>query len=97
MRTSSTIENASRSGVFLSIIERILSFGITMSVSTFSLSDSYPSSDFEDLFCPSNANGFVTTQIVSAPSSFATSATTGAAPVPVPPPSPQVINTISAP
>jgi hypothetical protein len=31
------------------------------------------------------------------PSSFATSATTGAAPVPVPPPSPQVINTISAP
>jgi len=35
--------------------------------------------------------------MVSAPSSFATSATTGAAQVPVPPPSPQVINTMSAP
>ena len=31
------------------------------------------------------------------PSSFATSATTGAAPVPVPPPMPAVINTMSAP
>ena len=42
-------------------------------------------------------NGIVTTPTVRAPIFFAISATTGAAPVPVPPPSPQVINTISAP
>jgi hypothetical protein len=38
----------------------------------------------------------VTIPTVKAQSSFATSATIGAAPVPVPPQSPQVINTISA-
>jgi hypothetical protein len=96
LSTSSTIENASRRGVFLSIIERILSFGIVISVSTFSFIASNPSIDFHILFCPSKANGFVTTHTVRAPSSFAISATTGAAPVPVPPPRPQVINTISA-
>jgi len=79
------------------MIERILSFGIVISVSTFSLSSSYPSIAFEVLFCPSKLNGLVTTHTVSAPTSFAISATTGAAPVPVPPQSPQVINTISAP
>lgn len=68
-----------------------------ISVSTFSLRVSYPSSHFDNLFCPSNENGFVTTHTVKAPHSFATSATTGAAPVPVPHPSQQVINTISAP
>ena len=46
---------------------------------------------------PSNPNGRVTTPIVSAPSPRATSATTGAPPVPVPPPSPAVMNTMSAP
>ena len=38
---------------------------------------------------PSNANGLVTTATVSAPDSRASSATTGAAPVPVPPPMPR--------
>ena len=47
---------------------------------------------------PSKSNGFVTTPTVSAPISFlAISAMTGAAPVPVPPPSPAVTNTMSAP
>ncbi len=47
---------------------------------------------------PSNSNGLVTTPTVSAPiSSLAISAITGAAPVPVPPPSPAVTKTMSAP
>ena len=47
---------------------------------------------------PSKSNGRVTTPTVSAPISFfAISAITGAAPVPVPPPSPAVTNTMSAP
>ena len=46
---------------------------------------------------PSYANGRVTTATVKMPNFFATSATTGAAPVPVPPPIPVVINTICAP
>jgi len=40
-------------------------------------------------------NGIVTTPMVRAPAFFMMSATTGAAPVPVPPPSPQVMNAIS--
>jgi hypothetical protein len=61
------------------------------------LSASNHSSDLSCLFCPSKENGFVTTHTVSAPISFAISATTGAAPVPVPPHKPHVINTMSAP
>jgi hypothetical protein len=43
----------------------------------------------------SNANGLVTTPIVRAPASFASCATIGAAPEPVPPPSPAVMKTMS--
>ena len=46
---------------------------------------------------PSKPNGRVTTPMVSAPSERATLATTGAPPVPVPPPSPAVTKTMSAP
>src|SRR5262245_22486177 len=46
---------------------------------------------------PSKANGLVTTATVRMPRSFAIEATTGAEPVPVPPPSPAVTNTMSAP
>src|ERR1700730_16051829 len=46
---------------------------------------------------PSNANGLVTTATVSAPSSLASEATTGADPLPVPPPSPAVMKTMSEP
>src|SRR5262245_652522 len=42
-------------------------------------------------------NGLVTTATVRMPRSFASDATTGAAPVPVPPPSPAVMKTMSAP
>src|SRR6266536_3878392 len=46
---------------------------------------------------PSNRNGLVTIPIVSAPKSRAICEMMGAAPVPVPPPMPQVTNTRSAP
>src|SRR5881409_659475 len=46
---------------------------------------------------PSNRNGLVTMPIVSAPRSRAICEMMGAAPVPVPPPMPQVTNTRSAP
>ena len=45
---------------------------------------------------PSNVKGLVTIPTVSAPASRASRATTGAAPVPVPPPMPAVTNTMSA-
>ena len=45
-------------------------------------------------FLPSKRNGMVTIPMVSTPFSCAMRATTGAAPVPVPPPIPAVINTI---
>ena len=57
-----------------------------------------PSSAWRMRCVPSKSNGCVTTPTVSAPISFlAISAITGAAPVPVPPPSPAVTNTMSAP
>jgi len=46
---------------------------------------------------PSNEKGLVTTPMVKAPSERAILATTGAPPVPVPPPSPAVTKTMSAP
>ena len=46
---------------------------------------------------PSNSNGLVTTPTVRMPISLATRAITGAAPVPVPPPMPAVMNTMCAP
>ena len=73
------------------------SFGITISVSTDSSSSCNPCSACIARRLPSNANGRVTTAIVSAPISLASDAITGAAPVPVPPPSPAVTNTMSAP
>ena len=54
-----------------------------------------PSSALIILLAPSKANGLVTIATVKAPSSWAISATTGAAPVPVPPPIPAVIKTMS--
>ena len=68
-----------------------------ISVSTFSRSCLMPPSAWSARLRPSNPNGRVTTPTVSAPSSRAISAMTGAAPVPVPPPLPAVTNTMSAP
>jgi len=80
----------------LSIIDKILSFGIVINVSTFSFKEANQSKDLLILFCPSKENGLVTIQTVNAHNSFATSATIGAAQVPVHQPNQQVINTISA-
>jgi len=72
------------------------SLGMMISESTFCDSASMPAcATFKRR--PSNMKGLVTTATVRMPSSFATSATTGAAPVPVPPPIPAVINSMSAP
>ena len=79
------------------MIVRSRSFGIVMMVSTQSRSASRPCSACVCRFLPSNLNGLVTTAIVSAPSSLARLAITGAAPVPVPPPSPVVTKIMSAP
>ena len=68
-----------------------------MRVSTFSFRRWMPCSAWIDRRRPSKANGRVTTPIVRAPRPFATSAMTGAAPVPVPPPLPAVMKTMSAP
>ena len=96
--TLSASRNASRMLVRRSTIASSFSFGITISVSTISRRRSMPSCAWRPRCEPSKANGRVTTPTVSAPISFlAISAITGAAPVPVPPPSPAVTNTMSAP
>ena len=68
-----------------------------MSVSHSLRSSSMPDSAWTARRLPSKANGRVTTPMVSAPSLRAMDATTGAPPVPVPPPSPAVTKTMSAP
>ncbi len=76
-------------------ISRSLSLGMTISVSVTATILSNPYWAFSILFCPSTVKGNVTIPMTRAPCFFARSATTGAAPVPVPPPRPQVIKTIS--
>ena len=74
-----------------------LSLLTTIRVSTCFLNSTIASSACFIRFLPSKANGFVTTPTVRHPSSLAISATTGPAPLPVPPPIPAVMNTISDP
>ncbi len=76
---------------------RSLSLGITIKVSTTASILSKPFMAFSILFLPSIVKGKVTTPITNEPSFFASDAITGAAPVPVPPPKPQVMKTISLP
>ena len=95
--TSSAFFNASGIVVRLSTISNNLSFGMTISVSTLSFKRSIPPVAFNIRCFASNLKGFVTTPTVKIPCSFAILATTGAAPVPVPPPIPQVTKTMSAP
>ena len=73
-----------------------LSFGMTITVSQVSLKRFKPTSAFSIRIKPSTLKGRVTTPIVKAPVSLAICEMTGAEPVPVPPPSPQVTKTISA-
>jgi len=81
--------------VFLSIILNILSFGITIRVSTHSFIFDNHSIAFSNLLFHSKENGFVTTHTVRIHNSFAACAITGAAPVQVPPHIPAVIKSIS--
>ena len=78
-------------------IDSSRSFGITMRVSTSSRKAEIPVSAWFERRRPSKVNGRVTTPMVRAPSERAIRATTGAPPVPVPPPSPAVTKTMSAP
>ena len=94
-RTSSTTRKASRMLVFFWTTSLSRSLGIVISASTWALSSSAAFSATSLRLLPSNANGLVTTPIVSAPPSLAICATTGAAPEPVPPPSPAVMKTMS--
>ncbi len=95
--TSSQTLNACMSGVFRSSAWSSRSLGMVMTVSTQSFRSLRPISAWEDRRRPSKVNGLVTTAMVSAPSSDDSDAMMGAAPVPVPPPSPAVMNTMSAP
>src|SRR3954451_13119794 len=95
--TSSAIRKASSIEVDLSSTSSSRSFGITITVSQLRRSSSTPCSAVPRRRVPSNRNGVVTIPTVSAPSSRAIRATTGAAPEPVPPPSPAVTKTMSEP
>ena len=95
--TSSAILNASSIDVERSSTSSSRSFGITITVSQAARSASTPASADCLRRVPSNLNGVVTMPTVSAPSSRAIRATTGAAPEPVPPPSPAVTKTMSEP
>src|SRR5918993_256650 len=97
LRMSSAILNASIMLVRFSATCKSLSLGMMMRESTFSLRRLMPSSAYVERLRPSKAKGRVTTPTVSAPESLAILATTGAAPVPVPPPFPAVTKTMSAP
>ncbi len=73
------------------------SLGMVMRESTCSASSEIPSIATCIRLEPSNAKGLVTTATVRMPRSRAIWATIGAAPVPVPPPMPAVMKTMSAP
>ena len=95
--TSSAFLRASGMVVRRSTISKRRSLGITIRVSTACFKHSIPFKAFVIRAFASKRKGFVTTPTVRIPISLAIFATTGAAPVPVPPPMPQVTNTISAP
>jgi hypothetical protein len=95
--TSSARRKASFIRAFLPATASRRWFGMVISVSTTRCSSSSPRSACLPRTRPSKRKGFVTTATVRAPTSRATSAMTGAAPVPVPPPRPAVTNTMSAP
>src|SRR5215470_9123055 len=96
-RTESATRNASTSDVPRSTTDRRRWFGIAISVSTTPRSISRPVSACTIRLRPSNVKGFVTTATVRIPRSLASDATTGAEPVPVPPPRPAVTKIMSAP
>mmetsp|Transcript_36523 Transcript_36523/g.76009 ORF Transcript_36523/g.76009 Transcript_36523/m.76009 type:complete len:208 (+) Transcript_36523:1126-1749(+) len=97
-KISSATRKASVTGVLSGTMRKSLSLDTTISVSTCFLNSSIAPSACFMRFRPSKAKGLVTTPTVRQSQSFlAMSATTGAAPEPVPPPIPAVIKTMSAP
>mmetsp|Transcript_23943 Transcript_23943/g.57765 ORF Transcript_23943/g.57765 Transcript_23943/m.57765 type:complete len:282 (+) Transcript_23943:432-1277(+) len=94
---SSATRNDASKGVFSGMMSRSLLFDTMITVSTLSRSRSMASVACRMRRRPSNAKGLVTMPTVSAPLSLLTSATTGAAPLPVPPPMPLVMKQRSAP
>mmetsp|Transcript_29299 Transcript_29299/g.69747 ORF Transcript_29299/g.69747 Transcript_29299/m.69747 type:complete len:394 (-) Transcript_29299:94-1275(-) len=97
LRISSATRKEASSGVFSGMISRSLLLDTIITVSTFCLSLSMASVACLIRLRPSKAKGFVTIATVSAPLSLLTSARTGAAPLPVPPPIPLVMKQRSAP
>ena len=96
LKVSSALPKASRidsSGY----ISRRRSLLITSSASTCFAISSTPSRAWSIFFSPSKRKGIVTMPTVSMPIAFDSRAITGAAPVPVPPPIPAVMNTILVP
>src|SRR5690625_87687 len=89
--------NASNKVVDLPKTARSFSLGMVINESTRSCNSLIPASATTMRLRPSKGKGLVTTATVRIPRSRATSATTGAPPVPVPPPIPAAINTMSAP
>src|SRR5688572_30648344 len=96
-RTSSAFLSASWNGMPFPTTASSRSLGTTIIVSTCWCSSTMPCSACRMRLRPSNRNGLVTMPTVSAPASRPSCAITGAAPVPVPPPMPQVTKTRSAP
>src|SRR5213075_1508545 len=95
-KTSSAFLSASWNGIPLPTTASRRSLGTTTMVSTCLRISAIPISACRMRLRPSNRNGLVTIPIVSAPRSRAICEMMGAAPVPVPPPMPQVTNTRSA-
>mmetsp|Transcript_78666 Transcript_78666/g.190097 ORF Transcript_78666/g.190097 Transcript_78666/m.190097 type:complete len:299 (-) Transcript_78666:177-1073(-) len=96
-RISSAMENASCSGTPSGTMSSSLSLETTIRMSTCCVSSSMASSACCMRRRPSKENGLVTIPTVSVPACLASSATTGAAPEPVPPPMPAVTKTMSTP
>src|SRR5690348_13193567 len=95
--TSSAFLSASWNGIPLPTTASSRSLGTTIIVSTCFRISAIPISACFIRFRPSKRKGLVTMPMVRAPRSLATWEMMGAAPVPVPPPMPQVTNTRSAP
>src|SRR5256712_5443326 len=95
--TSSAFLSASWNGIPLPTTASSRSFGTTTMVSTCLRISASAISAWRIRLRPSNRNGLVTMPMVRAPRSRAIWEMMGEAPVPVPPPMPQVTNTRSAP
>ena len=96
LSTLSANLNDSLTVVLGSIISSKTSLGITNKVSQLFFNSFIPSKALFILTGPSNLKGLVIIPTVKEPFSLAILAISGAAPVPVPPPIPAAINTISA-